>query len=352
MIRKILFISTFLIYGFQLFAQVNVIDPSLTPKQDQSLNNQADVILGFVSEVLKEFPPQLREPLQRTEALYLLDCIFHDVYAPERLPVQRFVQSTAEKLASELENAVIVEGAKIWKLYSHSFVVRTNSVTIGFDLIRPSLRFDSFYVDMKPVLSRIINECDVLFVSHFHGDHADEWVAGEFIKQGKSVITTPDVWRDKPIYNQIDHLERNADIVHKIPVQNGKHELVTKIYPGHQSNYLNNVTVVTTPEGLCFSHNGDQNGGKIAEDSVWLFNIYKQHEIDVLLYNSYMRPEWIKGFNPKLVISGHENELGHGIHSRHPYWKMHERMKPFPYPVLVMSWGESFHFYKKQIGNQ
>jgi L-ascorbate metabolism protein UlaG (beta-lactamase superfamily) len=342
--QTLLIIGCLLICGSQIFAQVNTIDPSLTPKQDASLNSQADAILELVTGVLEGFPPQKSEPLQRTEALCLLDCIFHDVYAPQRLPVQQFVQARAEKMAGQLEKEGVSEGARIWKLYSHSFVVRTKSVTIGFDLIRPSVRFDSFYMDMKPVLKRIVDQCDILFVSHFHGDHADAWVANQFIKQGKPVITSPDVWKDKVIYNSIMHLDRNPDQVHKIPVQGGKKELRAMIYPGHQGDILNNVPVVYTPEGLCFSHNGDQNSGQVENDTVWLFNIYKQHDIDVLLYNSYMRPDWIKGFDPKLVISGHENELGHGIHSRHPYWKMHERMKPIPYPVVVMAWGESFHY--------
>ncbi len=51
--------------------------------------------------------------------------------------------------------------------------------------------------------------------------------------------------------------------------------------------------------------------------------------------------------DPDLVISAHENELGHGIHSRHPFWKMHKRSKSIAYPLLVMSWGEAFHYYSK-----
>ena len=346
--KQLIYILTLLVTsGLQVYAQVPVVDPSLTPKQDKALNDQAHVILRLVSEVLDEYPPQLPEPLQRTQGLYLLDCIFHDVYAPHRLPVQKFVQTSAEKMAAQLEKEVVTDGAKIWKLYSHSFVVRTKSVTIGFDLIRPSVRFDSFYLDMKPVLNRIVDQCDVLFISHFHKDHADDWVAGQFINQGKPVITSPDFWKDKPIYNRITHLQRDPELVQKIPVQNGKIILEAVIYPGHQGDYLNNVPVVYTPEGMVFSHNGDQNAGQIEIDSIWLFNVHKDHPIDVLLYNSYMKPEWIKGFDPKLVISGHENELGHGIHSRHPYWKMHQRMESIPYPLVVMTWGESFSFHPK-----
>jgi hypothetical protein len=134
---------------------------------------------------------------------------------------------------------------------------------------------------------------------------------------------------------------------HTLPVQNGKKGLQTTVYPGHLGDYLNNVAVVYTPEGLCFSHNGDQNAGQIAQDTLWLFHIKNQHKIDVLMYNSYMRPAWIKGFDPDLAISAHENELGHSIHSRHSFWKMHERSKSIPYPLFVMSWGEAFHYIQE-----
>ena len=342
-----LIIFLFILVGHSFAQEYVPIDPGLTQKQDELINQQAEVILDKADEVLSTHPPQIPEPLERTLALYLLDGIFHDVYAPQRLPVQEFLQKRMEDMAEQMEITEVEEGAIIWKLYSHSFVVRTKTVTIGFDLIRPSVRFEEYFTDTKGVIGRIIDQCDVLFVSHFHPDHADDWVAQAFIEQGKPVVAPPGIWENKPFYEKISHLDRDADKRHTLPVQHGRKELETIIYPGHQGNYLNNVAVVYTPEGLCLSHNGDQNAGQIAEDTIWLFNIKNQHKIDVLMYNSYMRPTWIHGFDPDLVISAHENELGHGIHSRHPFWKMHRRAESIPYPLLVMSWGEAFHYIPK-----
>lgn len=324
------------------------VDPRLTQRQDELLNQQAAVLLGNADEVLTKYPPRLHEPLERTLALYLLDGIFHDVYAPQRLPVQQFIQKRAKVMADQLENTEVKEGAMIWKLYSHSFVARSPSVTIAFDLIRPSVRFDTFYTDTRPVIGRIIEQCDALFISHWHPDHADEWVAQAFLRQGKPVVAPPDVWKDKPFYEQIRHLDRDAAKKQLLPIRNDGLELETFIYPGHQGDYLNNVVVLLTPEGLCFSHNGDQNAGQAATDTLWLFDIKNQHKIDVLMYNSYMSPTWISGFDPDLVLSAHENELGHGIHSRHPFWKMHKRSEYIDCPLLVMSWGESYHYIPKR----
>lgn len=320
------------------------VDPTLTPRQDEALNQQALKMLSQADKVLQDFPPQIPEPLERTMALYLMDCIFHDVYAPDRLPVQEFIQKRMEHMADQMEDTDVEAGAMIWKLYSHSFVVRTPSVTIAFDLIRPSVRFDTFYTDTRSVMGRIIDQCDALFVSHWHPDHADEWVARTLIAQGKPVVAVPDVWKAEPFYDQLSHLDRDAEKKQTLSVQNGKRALETYIYPGHQGDYLNNVVVVHTPEGLCLSHNGDQNAGQMEKDTLWLFDIRNHHKIDVLMYNSYMRPAWISGFDPELVISAHENELGHGIHSRHPFWRMHERSRTIPYPLLVIAWGESFHY--------
>lgn len=343
------FFSLVLLTNFlQCFAQEYVvIDPRLTKKQDIFLNQQAEVSLNLATKVLTDVPPQIPEPVERTLALYLLDGVFHDVYAPQRLPVQTFVQKRIDQAAKDIKNTTVTEGAVIWKLYDHGFVVRTKTVTIGFDLIRPATRFDEFVTDSKTEMGSIISECDVLFVSHWHNDHADEWVARTFIEQGKPVVSPPDVWKEKPFYREVTHFERNKDKFHTLSIQNGKQKLKVVIYPGHQDKILNNIPVIYTPDNLCFSHNGDQNSGNMAQDTTWLFNIKDHHNIDVLMYNSYMSSKWISGFDPELVITGHENEFGHGIGHRIPYWEIHHRLKSVPYPYVVMAWGEKYHYIKE-----
>ena len=55
--------------------------------------------------------------------------------------------------------------------------------------------------------------------------------------------------------------------------------------------------------------------------------------------------------NPRLVLPGHENVLGHPLDDRVPYWGDSEYLGlTYPellrsdYPVVVMAWGESFHY--------
>jgi hypothetical protein len=52
----------------------------------------------------------------------------------------------------------------------------------------------------------------------------------------------------------------------------------------------------------------------------------------------------IRGFSPKLVITGHENELGHSVDHREPFWLTYDRLHESPAPFLMMTWGESFHY--------
>jgi hypothetical protein len=55
----------------------------------------------------------------------------------------------------------------------------------------------------------------------------------------------------------------------------------------------------------------------------------------------------IRGMKPQLVITGHENELGHTIDHREPYWLTYERIKPADRPGILMTWGESYHYVPK-----
>ena len=328
------------------FAQdYSQIDTTLTLQQDILRNEQAKIILNMVNKVLMEIPPQIPAPIERTLSLYLLDVIFNDVYAPFRPPVKEYLQNRIKNVAEEIENTMVEDGAIIWKLYNHGFIVSTKEVTIAFDLIRPSKRFAHFSADYNEIES-IIKKCDALLISHEHPDHADEWVAQTFLNQGKPVVTPPDVWKDQPFYKMITHLDRDPHLLHTLSVQSGKRKLKIGIYPGHQGEVLNNISVVYTPDGYCFSHNGDQNFGKAALDTLFIRDIKNHHEIDILMYNQYMSNLWIKGFNPKLVVTGHENEMSHGIHSRHAYWKYDKKLQAIPYPYISMTWGEKYQYFK------
>jgi len=337
-----------------------LIDPTLNKTQNLFLNNQAEALLGQANKVFSKYPPNWPEPEARRTALMLLDGVLHDVYAPQRPPVQNFYKNRMRQAIEEIEQTEITKGARIWKLYDHGFVIRTKSVTIGFDLIRGrSARAEGFPVS-EEVMERLIEQCDVLFISHRHGDHAEEWVAQTFIDKGKPVVAPSEVWKGKSIHKDITHLQRVPHTIQTLPVKGGKELLKVVIYPGHQGeNIENNVSLVITPEGLSFSQMGDQSN---SNDFEWIDEVGKNHVVDVLMPNCWTTDivRVAKGFNPALIITGHENEMGHTIDHREPYWLTYQRREGsdrfggtkgigYETPLILMTWGESYHYKRENF---
>lgn len=315
-------------------------------RPEEYLEWETENTLHLVEEMLLRFPPEVDRNLVRNSSFQMLDLVFHDPEAPNRPAVQNFLHRRVELALEEMKNTTVGEGAMIWKLYNHSFMVRTATVTICFDLVRAhSVRIEGFSVSNE-MMGSVIDQCDALFISHRHRDHADQWVAKRFIDQGKPVVAPPEVWEEEPIHEQITHLERAAHEVHTLPVQSGQQELNVVVFPGHQGATIqNNVTLVKTPEGLSFVHSGDQANG---DDFEWIDKVGENHSVDVYLPNTWTSDPQrsARGYNPKLIIPGHENELGHVIAHREAYILNHRRWN-MPYHQLMMAWGESYHYLQK-----
>lgn len=347
-------ILTMLLFG-NIRAQDKTIDPNLNAKEDAYMNRQDQAFLLEISKTLKEYPPVFPRQPERFQALLLLDAVLHDKYAAFRSPVQMFYQSRMKTALLEIENAKIVEGAKIWKLYNMGFIVKTRSVTLAFDLVRGESAGSEKFTLSHEIMGRLVDQCDILFISHRHRDHKDEWVAQRFIDQQKPVVAPPQVWKDKPIHSSITHLKREANTKQSLFLKNKNINLDVVIYPGHQMRSTdNNVSLVFTPENLSFCHMGDQiNEGDFMIDYQWIDHVAEHYKVNVL-----MPPCWtneiyriVKGINPDLVLPGHENELGHSIDDRVPFWDdsdylelTYPQLKKSEYPLILMTWGESCYF--------
>ena len=333
----------------------NTIDPSLDKKGDDYMNRQTEAFISEIKATITNLPPQYPLPRERYLGLLLIDAVLHDFHAARRPPVQDFFHSQITNALKEIESTTIEEGAKIWQLYNHGFIIRTKSITIAFDMVTgESAQSDGFTLS-NDIMSRLIDQCDALFISHRHRDHKDLWVAQQFLDQDKPVVAPPQVLDGQPIHDKITHLKREAHTIQKLQVKNKGISIDVVIYPGHQmSSHENNVTLVISPEGISFAHMGDQiNEGDFMIDYKWIDKVAEHHQVDIL-----MPPCWtneiyriVKGFNPKLVIPGHENELGHTIDDRVPFWDDSEyleltypELKASDYPLVLMTWGESYHY--------
>jgi L-ascorbate metabolism protein UlaG (beta-lactamase superfamily) len=312
---------------------------------DGYINQQDKVTLNLVEEALQNNPPKVEMPLTRKMALLMIDNVLHEEKASSRPAVQEFLVNRIKSAIKEIKTTNVTKGAMIWKLYNHSYVVKTKSVTIGFDIQRGFRTSEGPVLD-KELMQQVVDQVDVLFISHYHGDHTDEWVAETFLAQNKPVVSPPDLWADKPFYAKILHPERKATEVQKINLPVRGINLDVVVNPGHQGGtILNNVYLIKTPEGLTFAQTGDQSNEK---DFEWIDKVGDTFKVDVVMTNSwavYPNMRLYRGFRPKLIIPGHENEMGHTIDHREPYWLNPVRLgdgKTFPWVQLV--WGEKYHY--------
>lgn len=305
-------------------------------KEDAYLLRQAKYMYELVDEALDEYPPVVGAPTSRKLALYNLDAMLHETKYDNTEPFKSFVASRASKVIADMQSPV-KKGMKIYKIYNDGFVARTKSVTIAFDVVRGALKGESIVSDKD--IATIVDQCDVLLLTHNHSDHVDRYVVDRFIAAGKPVIAADEILKD---VEGVTHYRSETDILDKeITLRSGK-TLKVKIYPGHQSEMMCNVYAVTTPEGLTVAHTGDQyNEG----DFKWINTVKDQKPaIDALIINCWSMniADAIKGFNPRYVLTGHENEMGHTIDHREAFWLTFQKLQPVTHDYVVMAWGEWF----------
>ncbi len=305
---------------------------------------QAEFGLDAAAATLARHPPGTGDDPARRAALAVVDLVVHEEAGPSRPAVREFFHAQVRRALARMKTTRRASGATVWKLYNHAFIVRTASVTFAFDLSSAgTARVPDFSLP-SAVLEEIAAECDALFVSHRHADHADATVARIFLRQGKSVVAPVSAWAGLDFHGGVTHLARDAAVTHVLPVRGGAVRLQVVVHPGHQGPVENNVVVVTTPEGLVFCHTGDQNQ---AADRAWMPRLGGGAGLDVLLPNCWSPDlaHLVQGAAARVVIPGHENELGHKVLHREPHWLTYDRLqRVLPHRAVLMTWGEEFHY--------
>jgi L-ascorbate metabolism protein UlaG (beta-lactamase superfamily) len=307
-------------------------------KEDAYLLKQASHMFNLVDEALTENPPVVGAPMARKLALYNLDAMLHEVKYDNTEPFCNFIDSRIGKVIEDMKSPV-KRGVKIYKIYNDGFVVRTKSANIAFDVVRGACKGQQLLSDEQ--VDAIVDKCDVLFLSHNHGDHVDKYVVNRFIEAGKPVVAASEILPD---LEGVTHYRSESEILDKVVKLKSGEELQVKIFPGHQSPMMCNIYVVTTPDKYTVAHTGDQYD---KNDMEWIAEIKeKAPKIDALMINcwSYQIADAIKGFDPRYVLSGHENEMGHTIDHREAFWLTFQKLEPVQHDYVVMSWGEWFSF--------
>ena len=291
--------------------------------------------LAWVDDMLAQFPPSVPEHPVRRAALIRLDDVLHIESAPQKKLVQDYYRRRMERAIAEIERTRVTQGARIWKLYNHGFLIRTPTVSWTHDVVPGPPRNDAFRITPEQV-KRLVAQSDATFISHQHSDHANEEVASAFLAAGKPVLAPEGLWPQFP--GKLTYPKRSATEVTKVGT------LEVTAYPGHQdTTVLNNVHVVRSPEGFTTMHTGDQSN---KADFEWLAQVGAQHRIDVLMPNCWTPDiqRVVRGANPRYVMTGHENEMAHPGPHREDYTQTWTHMNGSGYPLLLLTWGESFAF--------
>ncbi|MHB1457149.1 MAG: MBL fold metallo-hydrolase [Armatimonadota bacterium] len=302
---------------------------------------------NFISKGLKVNPPKDANWAIRKDLLLMLDNPLHVDSGDEyHTALSKFYRSFLDDVVEEIRNTTVTKGVRIWHIYNMGFVVKTPNHTIAFDIFTrvadPDYAWMTFLTEKQTRdLAQLV---DIAFVSHWHGDHANT----EFLDAMSSA--------DKQVYVPLDPDNYNKTQTGIIPIRTTRKGSPINVdgvrissYPGFQGDIRCNVYVVDL-DGYTISQNGDNCTYEIYKD------IAANHPVDIALSNCWSGTnEYISALNPKIYITGHENELLHDITHRIAYlntfgnidrmglvypWKKDE-----PKPI-ILSCGESVSWVK------
>lgn len=312
----------------------NANDNEFWGSAESYLLRQTARTLNLVDKALGEFPPTTGNGTTRRLALYNLDAILHNTTFDKSAELMGFVEERMKTVIEALKSPLEAE-MSIYKLYNHGFIVRTKTAVVAYDMVMGS----TYQLIPDNLMEQLVDLCDVMFLSHKHRDHVDPGVVKMFTDKGKKVVAPSEAL---PENTAITHFreEKIADLTVELPGD----VLKVKVLPGHQDELQNNIYVITTSENLTFVQTGDQYK---KEDIPWISQVKSQiPKVDVLIINCWAMElkTHVDGFDPALLLTGHENEMGHGIDHREAYWMSYMKLDELNRPYSLMTWGEHYNY--------
>ncbi len=305
--------------------------------------------LGWIDSVLVANPPDGGERRMRRTAHQMLDEPLHLVSAPLLESVRRFHHERTDRAIEQMRTERVTEGVTIWKLYNHGWVVRTANHTWAHDFYAgpESMELTDEQVDA------VLGQVDALFCSHWHGDHSSNRTIRRALAMDVPVFVSPlpeATWA-LSITQGIGYADPATPPPGLTVVElGGRGEvggLIYHAYPGHQGDFANDVFVVTG-DGITTMQTGDQSNDDDFE--AWIDSVDVEYDVDVLLPNVWTTDmnRMLRGVNPRVVIPGHENELGHNFEHREPYAQAYEKLERLERAWQIMAWGERVHIEARE----
>jgi len=317
--------------GIQVPVELDM--PGLGPDYLALADRWAGANLEWAQRTLRANPPQGGDSTLRAFALHRIDEPLHLWSAPQLAAVQAYFRGAIDDAIAGMRAERVTQGATIWKLYNQGWIVRTANHTWGHDIYDGVDRAKMTDEQVDAILGQI----DVLFISHWHGDHLSMRVVKRALAKGIPVLLPPVPERAR---GELAALGPGATVI-----EQGADGEVRGIryhaYPGHQDGLPNNCFATTT-DGMTILHTGDQ---RWEADYPWIERIGDERAVDVLLAAIWTIEDGraVRGVRPRVVIPGHENELGHGFDGRFPYHRDYDIITGPPQQWYVLSWGERVH---------
>lgn len=284
----------------------------------------APATVRFADQALEGFPPGPGNGEARLALAELMDVAVHLEFT-EALEeeIDRMYARRLSRAIGEIQSAEVSHGLRIWKIYNMGFVVKSKNHAVAFDL-HPGKVAGPLSGEQIGVIADV---CDALFVTHRHGDHWTAGVLDAFARRGKPVVLPEDdFWSGDTAVLAGDHIREPLDVA----------GLKLWSYRGQQLGRCPCNVYIVEMDGIKVSHNGDMN-----TPYPWVHAIHLEHDIDVQLLNCWALPTIMaRGQKARMIVTGHEWELGHDIDGRRGYDETQAMLKPgFKRTFLV--WGES-----------
>ena len=147
--------------------------------------------LNWADEILQKHPPKVDPPYIRIQALAAIDDPIHLGEAPVLEVIADYFQKRVQRGLKHLQStSPPTKGARIWKFYNFTFIVKTPNHAFAFDVSHGYRKVAM----TKEQLRSIAKQVDVAFISHDHPDHADVVFAHEMAALGKKVVVPNVLW--------------------------------------------------------------------------------------------------------------------------------------------------------------
>jgi L-ascorbate metabolism protein UlaG (beta-lactamase superfamily) len=281
------------------------------------------------SEIRENFlreRPQTGELSLREDLFGSLDDLIMGTYPPLHPETKWFFTKMLDKALLEIKLETVTEGATIWQIYNHGFVVKTPSITFGIDL------HDYFRTQKFVELANLI---DAYFITHEHSDHFSFELIASMQKQNKPVVG-PAEFQYAPIKMSKGESRTIAGL------------LVTA-HDGLHGNIPLRQYEIITDEGIKILHTGDNQTTE---------TLPQISDVDFMLLNSWVNESgtvsWVEGvryaidkIKPKLTLPGHIMELGHlgAVYPSVPYRDpIASDNGSLASDYCILAWGENYHW--------